>query len=480
MPHPTFPTQPLRIRAGMLVSQANRLYPGGCLVVNAGGVLAIEASPAGRVDLELPEWVIIPPLINSHTHLEFSGLVEPLSQTQGFTGWIENVIRYRRERMSDLLEESAAVSRLNNQTEVRHSLRFDDIRKGLAESIAGGAATITDIATDPFDTEIAEQFFSTSSSSTQKSASEIIPAPLVAVTDWQHSGGKVAGLKLLAFGEVLGWGSERQKDVKRWYLDLQKTWTEAAHHPASKVRALEVGGGISPHAPYSTSPHLIQWCIEQSRKQHIPLAMHLAETEEELEWLEARTGPFANVLEKLGIPPIPKLSQWQSLMDYLQQLARAERALVVHGNYLAQEHWDYLASRREHMSVVYCPRTHRYFGHRTYPLKKMMESGVRVVLGTDSRASNPDLNLWNELLFVASTFQDIPPETWLNLVTEEAAWSLGLGNFSGKLVPGSAPIWNMLRLNKGGPIPETGRFWESLFSPGDYTTPLLVTIPGRS
>jgi len=476
MTYPISPTKPLRIRAGMLVSQANHLFRGGCLVVNAEGVLAIEASPAGKVDLELPEWVVIPPLLNSHTHLEFSGLAEPLSQTRGFTGWIENVIRYRRERMSDLPEESTDISQLQNKTEGRHSPRFDDIRKGLAESIAGGAATIADIATDPFDTEIADQFFSSSSFSAQKSASEMIPAPLVAVTDWQHSSGKVAGLKLLAFGEVLGWGSERQKDVKRWYHDLQKTWTETAHHHASKVRTLEVGGGISPHAPYSTSPHLIQWCIEQSRKLHIPLAMHLAETEEELEWLERRTGPFANVLEKLGIPPIPKLSQWRSIMDYLQQLSRAYRALVVHGNYLKQEHWDYLASRREHMSVVYCPRTHRYFGHRTYPLKKMMESGVRVVLGTDSRASNPDLNLWNELLFVASTFQDVPPATWLSLVTTDAAWSLGTGNSSGKLVPGSAPLWNMLRLKQGGPIPEAGRFWESLFSPGDYTAPLLVTI----
>ena len=49
------------------------------------------------------------------------------------------------------------------------------------------------------------------------------------------------------------------------------------------------------------------------------------------------------------------------------------------------------------MAVVHCPRTHAYFGHRPYPLAKMLAAGVNVALGTDSCASNPDLSLLGEM-----------------------------------------------------------------------------------
>ena len=74
-------------------------------------------------------------------------------------------------------------------------------------------------------------------------------------------------------------------------------------------------------------------------------------------------------------------------------LATAHRALVIHGNYLAGDEIDFVAAHRERMSLVYCPRTHAYFGHEPYPLAEMLAAGVRVAVGTDSRASNPDLRL---------------------------------------------------------------------------------------
>ena len=88
------------------------------------------------------------------------------------------------------------------------------------------------------------------------------------------------------------------------------------------------------------------------------------------------------------------------------------------------------------MSVVYCPRTHAYFGHAAYPLAKMLAAGVNVVLGTDSRASNPDLNFLEEMRYVAEHHPQISPERIVPMATIHAAQALGLDARVGTLETG--------------------------------------------
>ncbi len=123
-------------------------------------------------------------------------------------------------------------------------------------------------------------------------------------------------------------------------------------------------------------------------------------------------------------------------LDYLHQLGRSHRALVVHGNYLDDEELEYLAAHADRMSLVYCPRTHAYFRHQRYPLAKAMTLGVNVALGTDSRASNPDLNMWNELRYVAEHHAEISREEVLRLGTVYGARALGREDEVGSLTPG--------------------------------------------
>ncbi len=138
-------------------------------------------------------------------------------------------------------------------------------------------------------------------------------------------------------------------------------------------------------------------------------------------------------------------------MDYLRMLAEAPRALVIHGNYLAADEIEFLAGRRDSMSVAFCPRTHAYFGHPTYPLDAMRAAGVRVVLGTDSRASNPDLSVLTELRFAAARFPGVPPEAWLRMATRDAAIALGLGDETGVLAPGKRADMAALPCASGDP-----------------------------
>jgi cytosine/adenosine deaminase-related metal-dependent hydrolase len=109
----------------------------------------------------------------------------------------------------------------------------------------------------------------------------------------------------------------------------------------------------------------------------------------------------------------------------LELLANGPRALVVHGNWLDAAEIQYIAARPS-LSVVYCPRTHSWFGHPEYPLRQLLEAGVRVVAGTDSRASNPDLSVWREVRHLLLHHQWCSPLQALDMVTCSAAAALGL------------------------------------------------------
>ncbi len=175
--------------------------------------------------------------------------------------------------------------------------------------------------------------------------------------------------------------------------------------------------------------------------------MHLAESREELQWLATGSGPMRDMLEKLGALHSAMFARGGQPRDYLEILASAHRCLVIHGNYLPRDDWDFVAQRAERMTVVYCPRTHHYFGHDAYPLVGMLGCGVRVVLGTDSRASNPDLNLWEELRFVARAHPQVTPAQILRMGTLDAAMALGCQDEVGSLEPGKRADLLIMRID---------------------------------
>jgi aminodeoxyfutalosine deaminase len=132
-------------------------------------------------------------------------------------------------------------------------------------------------------------------------------------------------------------------------------------------------------------------------------------------------------------------------LDYLRELTTAHHALVIHGNYLAAHEIEFLASHRDRMSLVYCPRTHSYFGHEPYPLAQMLAARVRVAVGTDSRASNPDLSLWKDLQHIARHHPSVAPEAILQMGTLAGAEALGLDHELGSITPGKRAALNVMQ-----------------------------------
>ncbi len=91
-----------------------------------------------------------------------------------------------------------------------------------------------------------------------------------------------------------------------------------------------------------------------------------------------------------------------------------------------------------HSSIVYCPRTHAAFGHPPHPFREFLQRGVRVALGTDSLASNPDLDILAEMRFIHERYPDFPGDALLRMGTLSGAEALGWADECGSLTPGKS------------------------------------------
>jgi len=368
----------LALRARWLVRIDRPPIEGGMVTIGGGQIVAVGENTSGRPPRELGDVALLPGLVNAHTHLEFSLLEHPLGQPgMAFPDWIREVVAWLRAGDS------------GQGTGYR---RREAISKGITECRAAGVAVVGDIETTGYD---------------------------------PYAGEQRPEIDVVVFRELLGLSSDR----------IEPLLQQARDHVLIP-RAECIYAGLSPHAPYSAHPGLVQKACEISDEHSAPLAMHLAESREELELLHSHSGPLVELLLSFHAWHPDSLRLHQRPLDYLKTLATAHRALVIHGNYLAADEIAFLAAHRDRMSVVYCPRTHSYFGHEPYPLAQMLSAGARVTVGTDSRASNPDLKLFEELRHVARHHPGVSPDAILRMGTLSGAEALGLADSYGSITPG--------------------------------------------
>lgn len=349
--------------------QAARIYVDEHIVIE-NGIIAVENGvivELGEIRSpssnveDLGDVAIVPSLVNAHTHLEFSDLDEPIG--------------YRGIEFTQWLK-LVIETRLRAANDVES--KSNAIRKGIDESIKAGVRAIGEIA----------------------SAS-------VRCSDYETD---EAGIQV--FHERLS----RNGGIWPNVVQANSIWMNAAG---------SVEKSISPHAPYSVHPELLKQLVQQAVQFDCPVAMHIAETREEIELLEKQSGPFVDFLQSIGAWYPESFQPRFSILNYLKVLANAPRSLIVHGNYLNEEEIQFISQHSERMSVVFCPRTHEYFCHEPYPLEKLLAAGINVAIGTDSRASNPDLSIFEELKLIRRNFPRLSDHQILNLGTANGSRALG-------------------------------------------------------
>lgn len=384
-----------------------------CIHIQNDQIVSVS-SDVPPTAINIGAFCILPSLINSHTHLEFSNLKQPVCATGSFAEWILNVVQQRR---------------FDAQLRPDEASTADSV--GLTESQSYAVRLALDVVHGNID-------------DASKSRSKVPHS-----NDSASSSYSVALPTIVRFAELMGTTPLREQQTWRGALTLKRNSPRLPRDTKTELTLLATGlgnknnfkifseFGLSPHAPYTTTARLIRRAVEKCRRWNVPIMMHLAESREELQWTEKGVGPLQELLELVAGPDVLSSQDRLPIAGYVNELCKAPLALIIHGNYLDDASMAILAAHRHHAAVVYCPRTHAHFGHTTHPIIEMHRKGIPILLGTDSRASNPDLSIFAEARFVRKVFPDLAADEILSMVTTRPADLLGCTKSYGYIRPGS-------------------------------------------
>jgi len=200
----------------------------------------------------------------------------------------------------------------------------------------------------------------------------------------------------------------------------------------ARVDGASVTLGISPHAPYTCDLDLYREAFALG----VPAATHLNESRDELDWLADGTGPWQAFGDSLPAP------LGRSGIRALAEQGLLRKGLVAaHCVVVDDEEIELLAENE--VAVAHCPRSNALLGCGIAPVAELRAAGVQVALGTDSPASTPSFDLFEELraaVYVARARARRPDalsaQDALRLATIDGARALGLEAEVGSLTPG--------------------------------------------
>ncbi len=178
-----------------------------------------------------------------------------------------------------------------------------------------------------------------------------------------------------------------------------------------KAHASNCNLGIAPHAPYSVSAKLWQRLDQLAKKYGCLLSTHLAETDEEVLFIERGSGPLIDLLKDRQAFEMSWRVPGTTPTRYLKSLDVLNETVAVHCNFIGD---DIDAVQ----AAVFCPKSTHWFG-RTHilPVRKMLDAGIRVALGTDSLASNDSLNFLEEIRMADKLLPDVSRKEILAMAT---------------------------------------------------------------
>ncbi len=348
------------LRAKYILAEDLNLIENGFVRIDASRI--VEVGRGNSPDaIDCGDAILMPGLVNAHTHLELGGMLGAVPPTHNFVDWLKQLAPKMRS-MSDRDEKLRTA-----------------VRSGLSASLLGGTTRIGDIS----------RFFDF----TRETIAGVASRPVVT-----------------SFGEVLGSRSSSPDQIVRRSKDEQ--FLSATLIP-----------GISPHATYSVPPDVMRECVAVAKKHNAPMCIHAAESLEEVEFLISGTGPMREFLESMGAWDASRQAISRRPIEYLNQVgALGPSTLLAHCNYVDDDEIELLA--KSGTSLAYCPRTHHAFGHSPHRFAEMIESGVNVSLGTDSLASNPSISMLDEIRFLRNQRSDVSAETLIRMATINGARSL--------------------------------------------------------
>lgn len=346
------------------------------------------------------EAIICPGLINLHTHIEYSSLA--LLETQAsLIDWIPMLMRHVKSWNAEQFVESATL--------------------GARRMLNAGTTCILD------------------SSFTGNAAVGAARAGLRAIVALELFG--IVESETDNFWQ--GWQARREQLLARFENDEHSGYGQAAEAISKGLVLLSV----APHAPYTVGPSLTKRAIEWAERSGVVWTMHIAESFEESRWMQECDTSLDAFLQKVHTLPEGRVENisWRacgdSPVEYMRKYGLLNRSLVAaHAVQLNDADIQHLA--RHSVNVAHCPRSNSRLRAGAARVADLLQAGVSVGFGTDSAASNDDLDVLSEARFAWHLHRALTPDfrfesrEAIHRLTLGAARALGLSDSIGSLDEG--------------------------------------------
>lgn len=363
-------------------------------VITRAEYAALADANKEKATVDYGEAVIMPGLINLHTHLDYSAL-KHFDTHSPFFPWIRGLIANSWQWTDSQWRQSAVL--------------------GAREIALSGTTCIAD--------------------SSYKGVAAY--------------GASRIGLRAIVGLELFGIIEEKSDlywaDWLRKYAELHESADELLRSALTEKLIVMT---VAPHTPYSVCPALLKKALGWSREKQLPLFLHIGESEMECRWIagsepdvdkflyestkEEVAGGIGNLAWKgHGLTPVQHLHQYGLLADNI---------LAAHVVKVDKNDIDLLVERK--LSVAHCPRSNSRLRNGIAPFSQLVEAGLNLGFGTDSAASGDDLNVLAEARFAWDLHRAVDPnfdqssEKALYYLTLGAAQALGLNNSIGSLEAG--------------------------------------------
>jgi aminodeoxyfutalosine deaminase len=356
---------------------------GGALLVSDGtvvetGTLSALRSRHTAPVVDYPGSALLPGFVNAHTHLELSH----------FPSWLhKSPVDYAPRSFADWIIQLIKIKR---------GLTDDDyctsIREGVRMCLESGTTAIGEIVSNP---AMAAYYYS---------------SPLV---------GRL-------YFELLGQES-----------GLFQSKLAAAMAAVLSEETQTLPPGLSPHSPYTIAVKHLATIRDASAAHRLPLAIHLAESRSEADFVFDGSGelastffPFVGWEPFLGTPPRCSSTELLHRHGLLTPTTVAIHCVHVSAS-------DVGIIKKSGAHIALCPRSNDLLDVGRAPVALLKKAGIPLALGTDSLASNNSLSMWDELRYALEIFSDdFTEQDVFTMVTAGGAAALGITATSGSLDAG--------------------------------------------
>lgn len=373
-PMPPNPNKRILHRAPWVAPVSAPPIADGGVVTERGYILAVgRFKDLGIYNAEVidHDCIITPSLVNAHAHLELSHLADIATPFPSF-GLIDDFPAW----VEMLLKNKE--KREGDKEEIAYHAR-----EALVRLHEKGVGLVADLGNDP-------------------QSSRIVSPD---------------GCRVLFYYELLGLSRQAEKNALEQLYEVPEDMQCTAH------------------ALYSCNAELIRRIKNRTRFNNSIFPIHVAESKDEIQFLQDGSGRMQTFLEKRGawdgLFTPPKMGAIEYL-DHLRVLD--EKTLCVHAVHVTEPEIELLAEREA--KVCLCPRSNRNLGIGKAPVADFLKHNIVPALGTDSLASNQTLDIWREMQIMMEDHPELDPETVFSMATQGGAAALGLSDQYGELSRG--------------------------------------------